>query len=93
MVISALLVIKRGTHNIRECDDELFKKIDQYRKCWGESKYHYIKQIQIINLYYKENGKVDELVKKGKLIGCISELIFYQFKILFLIIWLIVSIH
>jgi hypothetical protein len=64
LVISALLVIKRGTHNIRECDDELFKKIDQYRKCWGESKYHYIKQIQIINLYYKENGKVDELVKK-----------------------------
>lgn len=64
LVISAFFVIKRGTHNIRECDDELFKKIDQYRKCWGESKYHYIKQIQIINLYYKENGKVDELVKK-----------------------------
>ena len=62
-VIHMFICMKRGVHNIKECDDELFQKIDQYKKCWGEDKYSYIKQLQIINLYYKKNGKVDELVK------------------------------
>lgn len=62
-----LLVMKRGFHNIKKCDDELFDIIDAYRKYWSEDKYGYIKQIQIINLYYKDGGKVDELVKNGEL--------------------------
>ena len=66
-VICGILIMKRGIHNIKKCDDELFRKIDQYKKCWGEDKHYYIKQIQIINLYYKEGGKVDELVKNKEI--------------------------
>ena len=56
-VICGILIMKRGIHNIKKCDDEIFRKIDQYKKCWGEDKHYYIKQIQIINLYYEEGGK------------------------------------
>ena len=66
-VICGILTMKRGIHNIKKCDDELFEKIDQYKKCWGEDKHYYIKQIQIINLYYEEGGKVDELVKNKEI--------------------------
>lgn len=66
-VICGILTMKRGIHNVKKCDDELFREIDQYKKCWGEDKYYYIKQIQIINLYYEENGKVDELVKNEEI--------------------------
>ena len=66
-VICGILIMKRGIHNIKKCDDEIFRKIDQYKKCWGEDKHYYIKQIQIINLYYEEGGKVDELVKNKEI--------------------------
>ena len=65
--ILGIITMKRGMHNIKKCDDELFKKIDQYKKCWGKDKHYYIKQIQIINLYYEEGGKVDELVKNKEI--------------------------
>ena len=67
LVMAGIFIMKRGIHNIKKCDDELFRKIDQYKKCWGEDKHYYIKQIQIINLYYKEDGKVDELVKNKEI--------------------------
>jgi hypothetical protein len=66
-VIGGIFIMKRGIHNIKKCDDELFRKIDQYKKCWCEDKHFYIKQIQIINLYYEEDGKVDELVKNREI--------------------------
>ena len=65
--ICGIFTMKRGIRNIKKCDDELFKKIDQYKKCWGEDKHYYIKQIQIINLYYEKGGKVDELVKNKEI--------------------------
>jgi len=55
--------IKCSIHNVMTCDDKLFNEIDQYKKCWDEDKQSYYRQIQIINLYYKKHGKVDELVK------------------------------
>lgn len=67
LVMAGIFIMKRGIHNIKKCDDELFRKIDQYKKCWGEDKHYYIRQIQIINLYYKEDGKVDELVKNKEI--------------------------
>lgn len=66
-VVCGILTMKRGISNIKKCHDELFRKIDQYKKCWGEDKHYYIKQIQIINLYYEEDGKVDELVKNKEI--------------------------
>ena len=66
-IICGILIMKRGICNIKKCDDKLFKKIDQYKKCWDEDKHYYIKQIQIINLYYKKGGKVDELVKNEEI--------------------------
>lgn len=67
VVICGIFVLKRGIHNIKKCDDELFEKIDQHKKCWGEDKQYYIKQIQIINLYYKKGGKVDDLVENKEI--------------------------
>lgn len=66
-VIEVILTMKRGIRNIKKFDDELFKKIDQYKSCWKEDECYYKKQIQIINLYYKESGKVDELVKNNEI--------------------------
>lgn len=66
-IICGILIMKRGIHNIKKCDDELFKKIEQYKDCWCEDKNYYIRQIQIINLYYEEGGKVDELVKNKEI--------------------------
>lgn len=65
--ILGIITMKRGMHNIKKCDDELFTKIDQYKKCWGEDNNYYIKQIEIINLLYKKDGKVDELVKNKEI--------------------------
>lgn len=65
--ILAISIMRRGIRNIRNCDDELFSKIDQYKKCWGEDRYYYIKQIQIINLYYAKDGNVDQLVRKNEI--------------------------
>ena len=65
--IYAIVLMKKGAHNIKECDDSLFTKIDKYKSCWTESKENYIKQIQIINLIYKEEGEVDRLVKNQEI--------------------------
>lgn len=65
--ILGIITMKRGMHNIKKCDDELFTKIDQYKKCWGEDNNYYIKQIEIINLLYKKDVKVDELVKNKEI--------------------------
>lgn len=67
LVIYGVFIIRRGICNIKKCDDELFTKIDQYKICWNEDKHYYIKQIQIINLYYEKGGKVDELVKNKEI--------------------------
>ena len=66
-VICGIFTVKQGIRNIKKCDDELFRKIDQYKKCWNEDKHYYIKQIQIINLFYKKRGRVDELVKNKEI--------------------------
>ena len=66
-VIYIIFRMKKAIHNINNCDDVLFEKIDQYRKCWNEGNDFYIKQIQIINLYYKKGGKVDKLVENKEI--------------------------
>lgn len=35
-VIYIIFRMKKAIHNINNCDDVLFEKIDQYRKCWNE---------------------------------------------------------
>lgn len=60
-------IYKNGFHNLRKCDDKLFENIDVYKNWWKTSNVDYLRQIQIINLYYSKNGKVDEVVKEKKL--------------------------
>ena len=62
-----LMELKNGLYNIRKCDDELFQNIDFYIECYRRDNSNYLKQIQIINLYYSDGGKVDELVQEKKL--------------------------
>lgn len=66
-VICIILVMRQGKHNIKKFDDEPFNNIDQYKNCLKEGNQYYKRQIQIINLYYKEDGKVDELVKNRQI--------------------------
>ena len=63
----ATLSIRKGLHNIKKFDDEVFQEIDRYKNCWQESNEGYIRQIQIIKLTYRENGEVDKLVKNREL--------------------------
>ena len=51
---------------MKECDDELFSCIDEYKKCWGESREYYERQIQIINLFYESTDKVGKLVDNNE---------------------------
>ena len=67
IIINTISVIKKGTQNIKRCGDPLFESIDRYKRGSSESSTSYIKQIKIINLYYKEGGKVDELINKGEI--------------------------
>lgn len=67
VIVDAGIYIRKGFYNIKNCDDELFKNIDQYKKYLREGNQYYTKQIEIINFYYKEDGKVDELVKKREI--------------------------
>ena len=67
LAIHVILIIKQGLHNIRGCDDELFGQLDEYKEGWNEDKRFYIKQIQIINLFYKKDGKVEELVNNNEI--------------------------
>lgn len=66
-VIVSCIGIKLVLHNINECNDPLFKTIDKYRLYWKEEKGYYRRQLQIINLYYKEGGEVDKLVKNEEI--------------------------
>lgn len=66
-VIVSCIGIKLVLHNIKECNDPLFKTIDKYRLYWKEGKGYYRRQLQIINLYYKEGGEVDKLVKNEEI--------------------------
>lgn len=61
-IIKLIISAKKGLHNIKKCDDELFKNIDKFRRSLGDSNDNFIRQLQIINLYYKPDGKVDSLV-------------------------------
>ena len=67
IIIKGVQVLKRGVYNISKCEEEPFKSIDQYKKCWTESKAKYIRCIQIINLYYQPGGRVDKLVDAADL--------------------------
>ncbi len=66
--IRLLIVVKHGIHNLRECDDELFEKIDYFNYGWSDNNTTYMNKIRIINLYYKDGGEVDELVKKKEIV-------------------------
>ncbi len=66
-IVELLSLAKKGIHNVRKCDDVLFDEIDQYKYCWGEDDLYYVRQIQIIDLYYKAGGKIDELIKKREI--------------------------
>ncbi len=67
MVICGIIIMKKGMHNIRTFDEEPFNSIDEYKKCSEEDKQYYITQIQIINLYYQKNGKIDELINNKEI--------------------------
>ena len=60
--INLFITTKIGAQNIKTCGDDLFENIDKYKKGVGEGFGRCERQIQIINFYYKEGGKVDELV-------------------------------
>ena len=64
VIVKGIVSAKRGFHNLRKCDDDLFENIDFYKIT---SKEDYLCKIAIINLYYKTDGAVDELVKRNEL--------------------------
>lgn len=68
MFVRLLLAVKNGIHNLRECDDELFDKIDYFLDYWRNEDATCKKRISIINLYYKDGGKVDELVQNKEIV-------------------------
>lgn len=57
---------KKGYHNFKYCDDDLFAEIDNYTYCYSGNNQYYINLIRIINLYYRKNGEVDKLVKNNQ---------------------------
>lgn len=64
VIVKGIVSVKRGFHNLRKCDDDLFENIDSHRV---SSKEDYLAKIGIINLYYKPDGAIDELVKNNEL--------------------------
>lgn len=60
-------IVKKGYHNIKYCDDELFNNIDKYTYCYKENNLYYINIIRIINLYYRDGGPIDNLVKDNQI--------------------------
>lgn len=54
---------KKGYHNLKYCDDKLFSEIDKFIYCYNVSNVYYTNIMRIINSYYKEDGKVAQLVK------------------------------
>lgn len=66
--VRLLIAVKNGIHNLRKCDDELFDKIDYFLDYWQSEDATCKKRISIINLYYKDGGKVDELVQNKEIV-------------------------
>ena len=66
-VFAGVKIVKKGYHNIKYCDDELFAEIDKYTYCYKESNLYYINLIRIINLYYREGGPIDKLEKDNQI--------------------------
>lgn len=57
--------IRKGWHHIKHCDIPIYEELDTYRKNYGNQQNAIKSSIEMINLYYKKNGKVDkEFVKK-----------------------------
>lgn len=48
--------------NIHSSGDSLFDELDNYNTHWGETKEHYQEMINVINFYYKKDGKVDIVI-------------------------------
>lgn len=48
--------------NIHSSGDSLFDGLDKYNIHWGETKEHYQEMINVINFYYKKDGKVDLVI-------------------------------
>lgn len=48
--------------NIHSSGDSLFDELDNYNTYWGETKEHYQEMINVINFYYKKDGKVDIVI-------------------------------
>ena len=66
-------VIRKGYHNIKYCGDKLFAEIDKYMYCYKESNLYYVNLIRIINLYYRKEGPVDQLVKDDQIERLINQ--------------------
>lgn len=66
-VIKWIIILKKGIHNVRQCDDEFWKQIDAYKRRWNASNEYYNKIIRVLKFYYQKGGKVDELVKNKEL--------------------------
>lgn len=62
-VIRGIITLKKGIHNVRQCDDELWKQIDAYKRRGNASNAYYNKIIRVLKFYYQKGGKVDQLVK------------------------------
>ena len=61
--IRLLTVFKRGLHNLKYCDDDLWEEIDTYKHRWIENGEYYKKMIRVLSFFYQKKGKVDKLVK------------------------------
>lgn len=50
----------KGIHNIKHCDIPTFEELDKFRKNYGNQGKAVRRTIEMINLYYKKNGKIDQ---------------------------------
>ena len=62
-VVICIIIIKNGIQNVKKCSDDFWSSIDLYKRGSGEKNAYYLKQIEIINLYYREGGRVEKLVE------------------------------
>lgn len=81
--IRMLIAVKNGMHNVRKCDDELFDKIDFFLDYWRNEDATCKKRISIINLYYKDGGKIDELVQNKEIVRLFARKSFLSVRINF----------
>lgn len=65
IAIMAFYFLKRCIKNLYSCGDELFNELDYHKMHWGETNAHYQDMINVINFYYKEEGKVDIVIGKN----------------------------